>query len=74
MNYFPDDKSASQFEDMKREAGDQVNSNLIGVAGDISKPETGKEFVRQVVSGFGKGRLDVFVSNAGVCEFADFLR
>ena len=39
--------------------------------GDISKPETGKDFVAKTVEAFG--RLDVFVSNAGVCQFADFL-
>jgi L-rhamnose 1-dehydrogenase len=46
-------------------------SRFITVAGDISQPETGKFFVAQTVEAFG--RLDVFVSNAGVCQFADFL-
>jgi L-rhamnose 1-dehydrogenase len=48
-------------------------------AGDISKAETGRQFVEHIVASFaksssdGKGRLDVFVSNAGVCQFAEFL-
>ncbi|KAJ5204221.1 uncharacterized protein N7498_005100 [Penicillium cinerascens] len=46
-------------------------SRFITVSGDISQPETGKNFVAQTVEAFG--RLDVFVSNAGVCQFADFL-
>lgn len=44
---------------------------FITVAGDISKPETGADFVAKIVEAFG--RLDVFVSNAGVCQFAEFL-
>ncbi|KAH8698292.1 alcohol dehydrogenase [Talaromyces proteolyticus] len=43
----------------------------ITVAGDISKPGTGVNFVTKIVEAFG--RLDVFVSNAGVCQFAEFL-
>ncbi|KAJ9632014.1 L-rhamnose-1-dehydrogenase [Taxawa tesnikishii (nom. ined.)] len=70
VNHYPDPKSASQFEHLTKEAG-ELSSNLIAVAGDISKPETGTELVRKTVEKFG--RLDVFVSNAGVCEFADFL-
>ncbi|KAI5309750.1 hypothetical protein KEM55_002500, partial [Ascosphaera atra] len=45
---------------------------LITVPGDISKPETGTQFVSEVVKKFGD-RLDIFVSNAGVCEFREFL-
>lgn len=70
VNHFPDSKSESQFRDMKTEAGS--HAKLIAVPGDIAKPETGTEFVSKVVSEFGK--LDVFVSNAGVCQFSEFLR
>lgn len=44
---------------------------FITVAGDISQPEAGRDFVAKTVEAFG--RLDIFVSNAGVCQFADFL-
>ncbi|TGO29140.1 hypothetical protein BPAE_0018g00260 [Botrytis paeoniae] len=44
---------------------------LLDVPGDVSKPETGKELVEKAVGKWG--RLDVFVSNAGVCRFAEFL-
>lgn len=50
---------------------DAVSTRLIAVAGDISKPETGTHFVAKTVEAFS--RLDVFVSNAGVCQFAEFL-
>lgn len=51
--------------------GDSSEKHFITVAGDISKPETGVDFVAKIVEAFG--RLDVFVSNAGVCQFAEFL-
>ncbi|CZR53035.1 related to short-chain alcohol dehydrogenase [Phialocephala subalpina] len=44
---------------------------LIEVEGDVTKPETGKNLVERAVEEFG--RLDIFVSNAGVCQFAEFL-
>jgi L-rhamnose 1-dehydrogenase len=44
---------------------------LIEVEGDVTKPETGKILVEEAVKEFG--RLDIFVSNAGVCQFAEFL-
>jgi L-rhamnose 1-dehydrogenase len=57
-------------ESLVAEAGD-AGSKIIGVPGDIRKPETGQELIAKSVEKFG--RLDIFVSNAGVCEFADFL-
>ncbi|CAK7219133.1 L-rhamnose-1-dehydrogenase [Sporothrix eucalyptigena] len=53
-------------------SGEAVESHVVTFAGDISKPETGRQFVQHIVSSFS-GRLDVFVSNAGVCQFAEFL-
>lgn len=46
---------------------------LLTVPGDISLPETGEDFVQRTVSHFGVGRLDTFVSNAGICRFEEFL-
>lgn len=46
-------------------------TRFVTVAGDISQPEVGQIFVAKTVEAFG--RLDVFVSNAGVCQFAEFL-
>lgn len=70
VNYYPDEKSESHFQALIQEAENEAN--LIGIAGDISKPETGQQLAAKTVEKFG--RLDVFVSNAGVCQFADFLR
>lgn len=44
---------------------------IIEVVGDVTKPETGKVLVEKATEKWG--RLDVFVSNAGVCQFAEFL-
>lgn len=52
------------------EAGPE-RTRFLAVSGDISQPNTGREFVAKTVEAFG--RLDVFVSNAGVCQFAEFL-
>ena len=46
-------------------------ANFISIAGDISSPTTGGELVKSAVKKWG--RLDVFVSNAGICQFAEFL-
>ncbi|KAF2090939.1 short-chain dehydrogenase [Saccharata proteae CBS 121410] len=72
VNHLGDEQSNEQFKSMEAEANSiRDGLNLIAVPGDISKPETATNFVQETVSAFGK--LDVFVSNAGVCKFADFL-
>lgn len=50
---------------------DEKAGRLIEVKGDVTNPETGKALVEEAVRTFG--RLDIFVSNAGVCQFAEFL-
>ncbi|ETS85075.1 hypothetical protein PFICI_03100 [Pestalotiopsis fici W106-1] len=40
--------------------------------GDVTDPETGKALAERAAALFG-GRLDICVSNAGVCQFAEFL-
>ncbi|KAH8811913.1 short-chain dehydrogenase/reductase-like protein sdr [Xylogone sp. PMI_703] len=50
---------------------DAAAGELIEVQGDVSKPETGKGLVEAAVRRWG--RVDICVSNAGVCQFAEFL-
>ena len=50
---------------------DESEVPVLLVPGDISKPSTGQDLVTQTVSRFG--RLDIFISNAGICRFAEFL-
>ncbi|CAL5868454.1 uncharacterized protein PFLUO_LOCUS2680 [Penicillium psychrofluorescens] len=66
-----DDLLAAMHKDVNEVEAGADQARFLTVAGDISKPETGREFVAQTVEKFG--RLDVFVSNAGVCQFAEFL-
>lgn len=70
VNHYPDSKSASQFKEMLKEAGE--GAKLLDVPGDIAKPETSTSLVEKTVEKFG--RLDILVSNAGVCQFNEFLR
>jgi len=44
---------------------------LLTLSGDISTPEAGQDLVEQTVAKFG--RLDTFISNAGICKFEEFL-
>ncbi|KAL8293941.1 hypothetical protein RB597_008206 [Gaeumannomyces tritici] len=46
---------------------------LTHLAGDVRDPATGTALVQHALTAFNTGRLDVCVSNAGVCAFAPFL-
>lgn len=70
VNHLGDPKSKAHFKNMQGEAGE--DAKLIDVGGDIGLRRTGQDVVEAAVSEFGK--LDVFVANAGVSVFADFLR
>src|SRR3954452_8796216 len=48
-----------------------LGRRAVGVEGDIADPETGGKLVEAAVENFGK--LDIFVSNAGICPFHSFL-
>lgn len=52
-------------------SGAEVTKRLIFVSGDVSDSNTGTTFIEEIISAFG--RLDIFVSNAGICEFREFL-
>jgi len=48
------------------------DKRIITVAGNVSDPATGSKLIEDTVKAFG--RLDVFVSNAGICQFEEFLK
>jgi len=50
---------------------DESEVPLLLISGDISQPATGQDLVAQTISKFG--RLDIFISNAGICRFAEFV-
>ncbi|KZF24289.1 NAD(P)-binding protein [Xylona heveae TC161] len=72
--HLDDPISVRHFNTLAREVEDSRNGHnsvLSSFSGDISKPETGKELIEDATKTFGK--VDIFVSNAGICQFADFL-
>jgi L-rhamnose 1-dehydrogenase len=44
---------------------------VVFVPGDISQPSTSQDLISKTVATFS--RLDIFISNAGICKFEDFL-
>lgn len=75
INHLDDSTSHSQFRSLQQEAREtqpQAQAEaLLSVPGDISKHETATDLMQKTVAKFG--RLDILVSNAGVCKFEDFL-
>lgn len=76
VNHLGDSASQEHFESLRQQVGrdgheEDAKKRLIGIAGDIRQRATGTELVRQTVQQFGA--LDVFVANAGVSQFRDFL-
>lgn len=69
VNFLDDAPSRKHFESLRSEA--PSGSRLHGVTGDIGKKATGENIVRETVDIHGK--LDIFVANAGVSLFRDFL-
>ena len=62
----------SLLEEARKIKAEEGNAGeLIEIQGDVTNPQTGKNLVEEAVRKWG--RLDVFVSNAGVCKFAEFL-
>lgn len=82
MNHLDNESGRAQFASLREEVrkllqegleqgGQNVDDILLSVPGDVGKEEDAKRFVSETVRKWG--RLDVFVSNAGVCEFREFL-
>jgi L-rhamnose 1-dehydrogenase len=72
VNYLGGQKDEILLEELYGEISNSgFRDHLFAIAGDISQPETGTKLVQAAVDKWG--RLDVFVSNAGICQFADFL-
>lgn len=70
INYLGGSNDEIILEQLRKELPPNGTS-FFAVAGDISDPETSKTLVKEVADRWG--RLDIFVSNAGLCQFAEFL-
>lgn len=69
VNFLDDSSSHKHFESLQAEA--PKGSKLHGVTGDIGKKATGEAIVQETVR--KHGFLDIFVANAGVSQFRDFV-
>lgn len=69
VNHLGDRSSREHFDRLRKEAPDK--SKLEGVGRDIGKRASGQDIVDAAVSSFGG--LDIFVANAGVSQFRDFI-
>lgn len=67
------DSLVSEAEALKKSSSSSSAGSLAHLPGDVSDPETGPNLVAFALAAFGSPRLDVCVSNAGVCTFAEFL-
>ncbi len=78
VNHLGDAKSSSLFNTLVDEAAENlkcskqdIEKRLVEVPGDVGDPDTAKRLVKAIVDEWG--RLDVAISNAGICEFKEFL-
>lgn len=65
------DSLVAEADSLLKEAGSKPTGRLVHKAGDVRDPATAAELVKLAVDSFS--RLDICVSNAGICTFADFL-
>ncbi|KLO17030.1 NAD-P-binding protein [Schizopora paradoxa] len=71
-HYYGDEETTKEAQSLRLEVEKSLTGcKAILVPGDIAKHETCIQIVSQGVEAFG--RIDVLVSNAGICPWADFL-
>jgi L-rhamnose 1-dehydrogenase len=61
----------AEAEDMR--SSDANTGRLEHIVGDVRDPASAQQLVELALSSFGTGRLDICVSNAGICTFASLL-
>ncbi|KAJ3870192.1 hypothetical protein EV359DRAFT_69323 [Lentinula novae-zelandiae] len=72
LHYYGDAATEAEIQSLKQELIDGASNRKVEVVpGDIADPETSSKIVSKAVDAFG--RIDVLVSNAGICPFAEFL-
>ncbi|KAK3317034.1 hypothetical protein B0H66DRAFT_310792 [Apodospora peruviana] len=78
VNHLDLEKDRSHLDSLISEAAQLKESNplagtLAHLPGDVRDPATGTALVAFALSSFSSPRLDICVSNAGICTFAEFL-
>ncbi|KAL0951243.1 hypothetical protein HGRIS_007961 [Hohenbuehelia grisea] len=71
LHYLGDEATTSEVHSLKGEIEQSSQAKVVVVSGDIAEPATSAKIVEAAVNAFG--RIDVLVSNAGICPFAEFL-
>ncbi|ETW87164.1 hypothetical protein HETIRDRAFT_456869 [Heterobasidion irregulare TC 32-1] len=72
LHYFGDAETTAEILSLSQEISTKYSGAKVQVVpGDIGDPVTSKNVVEEGVKAFG--RIDVLVSNAGICPFSDFL-
>ncbi|KAF9015128.1 hypothetical protein BDQ17DRAFT_1395477 [Cyathus striatus] len=70
LHYLGDTETKHEMDSLVEELS-KVRAEVITVPGDIAEPATATKIVEAGVKAFE--RIDVLVSNAGICPFAEFL-
>lgn len=70
MHYLGDSETEKEIQSLRSEV-EGNGAQVVTIAGDIGDPTTSSKIVAAGMKTFG--RIDVLVSNAGICPFAEFL-
>ncbi|KAK3196346.1 hypothetical protein K4F52_000728 [Lecanicillium sp. MT-2017a] len=78
VNHLGAEKDSAHLQSLISEAAGLAKDNpdagrLAHLAGDVTDPDTATRLVAAAIEHSRNGRLDICVSNAGICTFADFL-
>ncbi|EIW86758.1 NAD(P)-binding protein [Coniophora puteana RWD-64-598 SS2] len=72
LHYYGDEETEAELQTLKAEVErSHSQCRVVCVSGDIADPATSTKVVESGVREFG--RIDVLVSNAGICPFAEFI-
>ncbi|KAI8952614.1 3-oxoacyl-reductase [Xylaria longipes] len=72
VNHLDLDRDRRHFASLISEAEAIRPGALDHITGDVTDPATGTALVKRAADRYG-GRVDICVSNAGICQFAEFL-
>ncbi|KAF2716081.1 NAD(P)-binding protein [Polychaeton citri CBS 116435] len=75
VNHYPDAQSAEHASTLQQEASVRnADDRLQVIPGDITSPDFCTSFIAHTIDHFSQqNRLDIFISNAGIFQWADFL-